>query len=66
MARKESVEEKIAVNLGKMINNLEIDLEQLGKFIGRQNQITYRRFQLIAESAKYEKEEKDNDTNYLF
>ena len=60
MLRKESVEEKLAERIGKMINDLTIDLEQLGIYFARTGNITYRRLQTIAESAKYEKEENGN------
>lgn len=58
--RKESVEEKLAERISKLINDLTIDIEQLGIYFARTNNITYRRLQEIAESAKYEKEENGN------
>ena len=60
MLKKESVEEKLAERISKLINDLTIDLEQLGIYFARTNNITYRRLQEIAESAKYEKEENGN------
>jgi hypothetical protein len=60
MPRKESVEEKLAERISKLINDLTIDIEQLGIYFARTNNITYRRLQEIAESAKYEKEENGN------
>jgi hypothetical protein len=60
MPRKESVEEKLAERISKLINDLTIDIEQLGIYFARTNNITYRRLQEIAESAKYEKEQNGN------
>jgi hypothetical protein len=59
MVRRISVEEKIAERIEKLINDLTVDIEQLGIYLARTNNITYRRLQEIAESAKYEKEETD-------
>ncbi len=63
MLKRESVEEKLADRIGKLINDLTIDLEQLGMYFARTNNVTYRRLIEIAESAKYEKENK-NDYHY--
>lgn len=60
MIKKESVEEKLAERISKLINDLTLDIEQLGIYFARTNNITYRRLQEIAESAKYEKEENGN------
>jgi hypothetical protein len=60
MLKKESVEEKLAEKISKLINDLTLDIEQLGIYFARTNNITYRRLQEIAESAKYEKEENGN------
>lgn len=60
MVRRISVEEKIAERIEKLINDLTVDIEQLGIYLARTNNITYRRLQTIAESAKYEKEENGN------
>lgn len=60
MVKRTSVEEKIAERIEKLINDLTVDIEQLGIYLARTNNITYRRLQEIAESAKYEKEENGN------
>jgi myo-inositol-hexaphosphate 3-phosphohydrolase len=64
MARRQSVEEKILDRISHLINDLTLDLEQLGIYFGRTNGTTYRRLMTIAESAKHEKEEKTNDYTY--
>ena len=64
MPKKESAEEKIVEKVSTLINDLTVDLEQTGIYFGRTNNTTYRRLMTIAESAKYEKEEKANDYNY--
>lgn len=60
MLKKESVEAKLAERISKLINDLTIDIEQLGIYFARTNNITYRRLQEIAESAKNEKENNGN------
>ena len=64
MPKKESTEEKIVEKVSTLINDLTVDLEQTGIYFGRTNGTTYRRLMTIAESAKYEREEKKNDYNY--
>jgi hypothetical protein len=64
MPKKESTEEKIVEKVSTLINDLTVDLEQTGIYFGRTNGTTYRRLMTIAESAKYEREEKANDYNY--
>jgi myo-inositol-hexaphosphate 3-phosphohydrolase len=60
MAKRESPEEKVLDKISRLINDLTLDLEQLGIYFGRTNGTTYRRLMTIAESAKYEKEDKDD------
>lgn len=48
--------EKVAVKIGSLVNDLTLDLDQVGNYIARDNAITYRRVQEIAEAAKYERE----------
>lgn len=60
MAKRESTEEKVLDRISRLINDLTLDLEQLGIYFGRTNGTTYRRLMTIAESAKYEKEDKDD------
>ena len=60
MAKRESPEEKVLEKISRLINDLTLDLEQLGIYFGRTNGTTYRRLMTIAESAKYEKEDKDD------
>lgn len=64
MNRRRTIEEKIVDKISQLINDLTLDLEQLGIYFGRTNNTTYRRLITIAESAKHEKEEKDNDYTY--
>jgi hypothetical protein len=64
MPKKPSVEQKIVEKVSTLINDLTVDLEQTGIYFGRTNGTTYRRLMTIAESAKYEREEKANDYNY--
>lgn len=63
MLRRQAPEEKIAQRIAKDINDLTIDLEQLGFYFARMNHTTYRRLIEIADSAKYEKEDNKIDNN---
>jgi hypothetical protein len=55
-----SEEEKVAEKIANLITDLRIDLEQVGIYIGRMRpNSVYRRLQVIAESAEYEKEQKE-------
>lgn len=64
MASGKSEEQKVMEKISTQINDLTLDLEQIGIYFGRTNGTTYRRLMTIAESAEYEKEEKSNDYNY--
>jgi hypothetical protein len=48
--------EKVAVKIGNLVNDLTLDLDQVGNYIARDNAITYRRVIEVAEAAKYERE----------
>ena len=65
MLPRNSTEQKVASKIATMVNDLTLDLDQVGIYIARENNITYRRVMEIAESAKYEKEDKQNDINYI-
>ncbi len=56
--------EKIAHKIAKLINDLTIDLDQIGTYIARYSNTTYRRFLEIADAAKWEKEDDDNTIGY--
>jgi hypothetical protein len=51
-----SKEEKVAVKIGDLIDSLTLDLDQIGIFLARDNNITYNRLIAIAEAAEFEKE----------
>lgn len=51
-----SQEEKTAEQIAKIISDLRLDIEQVGIYIGRMlPATTFRRLQVIAESAEHEK-----------
>lgn len=57
-------EEKVALKLGGIVNDLRIDLEQVGVYFARSAQlVSQNRLQVIAESAKAERENLDNGIN---
>jgi hypothetical protein len=54
-------EEKVAKSIAKLINNLELDIEQVGRYLARVvGRVATRRIIIIAESAKYERETQDD------
>ena len=55
MARH-SEAEKVAMKIGKLINDLTLDLDQVGIYLARDTMITYNRLKNIVEAAEYEKE----------
>lgn len=60
---------KVATKMSEMINDLTLDLDQVGIYIATNNSITYRRLMEVMEAAKWEKEDRlheDNDEHYLF
>lgn len=60
---------KVATKMSEMVNDLTLDLDQVGVYIATNNSITYRRLMEVMEAAKWEKEDRlheDNDDNYLF
>jgi hypothetical protein len=69
MKPRPTKELKVANTISTLVNDLTLDLDQVGSYLATNNNITYRRIIEIAEAARYEKEEqwKDNqDANYLF
>jgi hypothetical protein len=57
---------KVANTITNLVNDLTLDLDQVGVYLASNNSITYRRILEIAEAARWEKEERLNDDNYLF
>lgn len=60
-----SNEEKVAHAIAKLLDSLTLNLDEVGKYLARflPNTI-YNRLMIIAESAEYEKENKDEQYNY--
>lgn len=63
MPRGKSPNEKVAEKIADLVNDLTLDLDQIGTYIAREPAVTYRRVIEIAESAKYEREGQDD--NYI-
>jgi hypothetical protein len=65
---KPTKELKVAVKMSELVNDLTLDLDQVGTYIATNNGITYRRIMEVADSARYEKEQmwKDNNDDNLF
>jgi hypothetical protein len=65
--RRKSDNEQIAEKMTVLVNDLTIDLEQIGEYIARSApNVTYRRFMEIAEAARFEREEKIHGTDFIF
>lgn len=56
LRRRTSTEEKVAVKIGDLLDSLTLDLDQIGIYLARDNNITYNRLMVIAEAAEFEKE----------
>jgi hypothetical protein len=65
MKRRPTKELKVAEKMSEMVNDLTLDLDQVGVYLASNNSITYRRIIEVAEAAKFEKEDREvNDYNY--
>ena len=62
--RGKSEAEKVSERIAKLVNDLTLDLDQVGIYLARHSDTTYRRVQEVAEASKYEKEETNGDINY--
>ena len=62
-----SENEKVAEKMTLLVNDLTLDLDQIGEYIARSApNVTYRRFMEIAEAARFEREEKIHGTDFIF
>ena len=62
-------EEKIAKQIVSIVNDLTLDLDQVGFYVARLAQnFSYRRLGIVMEAADYERKSKElvNDPNTLF
>jgi hypothetical protein len=69
MKLRPTPELKVAKQISHLVNDLTLDLDQIGIYLATNNSITYRRLMEIAEAAKWEKEDRlheENDDHYLF
>lgn len=60
---------RVATKISDLVNDLTLDLDQVGIYLATNNSITFRRVMEIAEAAQYEREEgylEVTDDNYLF
>lgn len=52
-------EEKVAMKLATVVSDLRLDIELIGQYLAEITpNVSYNRLQVIAESARYHKEEK--------
>ncbi len=67
MRKTKSKNEAVAEKLSVLVNDLTLNLDLIGEYIARSApNVTYRRLMEIAEAARYEREEKDHSTDFLF
>lgn len=62
-------ETRVAQTLSDLVNDLALDLDQVGIYLAQSNPITYNRVMVILEMAKFEREDQKEDINidnYLF
>ena len=65
--KRKSENEKVADKMATLVNDVTLDLDQVGVYIARtSSNVTYRRLLEVAEAARFEKEEKDNGTDITF
>ena len=57
MAKSEA--EQVAYKIGKLVNDLTLDLDQVGIYLGRDSMITYNRIKVIVEAAEHERNSAD-------
>lgn len=58
---------RVAKQISNLVNDLTLDLDQVGIYLATNSAITYRRVIEIADAAQYEKEERiHDDNNFLF
>jgi hypothetical protein len=63
---RQTKELKIANKISEMVNDLTLDLDQIGVYLATNNSITYNRIMLIVEAAEFEKNDKIHSSDYLF
>ena len=57
MRKSLTKEQKVAKQLSDMLNDVTLDLEMVGKYLGiHSSSVQFNRIQLIAEIAQFEKE----------
>jgi hypothetical protein len=66
---QQTKELKVATKISDLVNDLTLDLDQVGIYLATNSAITYRRVMEVMEAAQWEKEERYHevtDDNYLF
>jgi len=64
---KPTKELKVAEKMSEMVNDLTLDLDQVGVFLASNNNVTYRRLLEVIDSAEYVRNEgNDNNDDYTY
>jgi hypothetical protein len=60
---KPTKELKVAEKMSEMVNDLTLDLDQVGVFLASNNNVTYRRLLEVIDSAEYVRNEGNNSND---
>jgi hypothetical protein len=60
---KPTKELKVAEKMSEMVNDLTLDLDQVGVFLASNNNVTYRRLLEVIDSAEYVRNEGNNNND---
>ena len=64
MRIRQTKELKVATKISDLVNDLTLDLDQVGVYLATNNSITYRRLVEIIEAAQWEKEERCKEIEF--
>lgn len=66
MRKRATKEEKVAKSMIELVNDLTLDLDSVGRYVGEQAPtVLYNRLDVIIDSARYTKEEQIERYNNL-
>lgn len=66
MRKRATKEEKVAKSMIELVNDLTLDLDSVGRYVGEQAPtVLYNRLDVIIDSARYTKEEQIERYNSL-
>ena len=64
MRKRATTEEKVANKMIELVNDLTLDLDAVGRYVGEQAPVVlYNRLDTVIDSARYTKEEQNDRLN---